>query len=1466
MWFGVLGHLEVQRADGVSVALPGPARRTVLAALLCRVGRVVSASALIDDLWGAAAPRSAGKTLQSHIVRLRHDLAAGDGDGLLLTEGDGYRLGLEADDVDSTTFESLARDAASASDAGERDAALRLFERALKLWRDEAYLDFGDAPFAVSERVRLAELRSRTIERRVDLAMDCGRAEDLIADLEQRVRAEPYRERGWEQLVLALYRAGRQADALGAYRRARDLLAEDLGIDPGPGLRDLETGILRQDPNLFRPRVTTPAVAVGARIGECPYRGLAAYGERDAAFFVGRERLTAALAGRISEHSVVVVAGASGVGKSSLVRAGLVPVLRSGALPGSAAWRAQVLTPTQLAGSLSIEGSDVVVLDQAEEMFSSLDTTQRQTLTAGLGDYVDAGGRLLLVLRSDFYGQLAEVPEFAPYAERATVLVGPMREDELRRALVEPASAAGLLLEPALVETIMDEAAGQSEPLPHLSQAMVRTWEHRSGQTLTVAGYRLGGGLAGALEAAAEDCYAQLSEPAREAARHVLVRLVVRSGSAWVRRPQLRSHLSAADDPQTEEALRALVSGRLVLVDAERVEITHDSLVTYWPRLRDWLDERVLSAGLVDHLDQASTSWRDSGRQPADLYRGPRLQAALDWRAGHPSDLSLDEHEFLDASEAEATSELVTAHAQTRREARGRRRLRFVAIGLAAMMLVALVGGAAAAQARGTARQQARRAEQAALSADARRVAGLALTAPDIETSSLLAVAGYRLQDTPDTRNALLSVLERNDTALFRMPFPNRLLRIEGAADGRRLFVMDNARTISVVDPAQRKVLNTFPARAEYLDAASPDGKFIVVSGPASSPEDPGQVAVLDGSTGRVVAVLPVQSYDSGPPPVLSSDGRWLAVVQVADAKATSAGSILKLFDSHDWSAPPRTVRLKAPIVSAAAGLDRIAVATRDGELHLLSVPTLDALETGTPSGRTSAVSAQQDASYQLALSPDGEHLVLASDAVRAFDVTDLSRPGQLVASRTDVIDLGFSRDSHQLAIASHDGSVGVYDSSTLREVAQLAGHSGPALSLAWANEPSGAALYTVGLDSEMVRWDLRAGSRLVTESGASVATPDSAERFGNFVVGVTPSQDGSSTEQVYTFDLMTSRTRSWPLGLSAGDWVNQAIATADGRRALVSVEHDDGSNLIEVWDMEAGRRLTDLALPADADQSIPLMGALTPDGSRAVVSMSRDRVGVFAVPSGRLEREFRVDFKGSTGSRVAVVPWQFDPNGHMLLAGYDPGPPAPPPAAEPASTSGASTTDANASDAAQMRIGVLDLRSGRLIAQAGLGADFMTAVAWSPDRRDLLVGTNGGRLTLYDATTLAQRSDAGIAHSGPVLTASFSADGSTLVTGGTDGMQLWSVPALISEGPHVEAPDDVGSGWWYAWFGPHDTIQGLEPAPDRNGKPWESRFTFPGSAKSWVTDACRLADTDMTSEQWRRYLGARPYEPVCPH
>ena len=612
MWFGVLGRLEVHTADGNPLSLTGPARRTVLAALLCRRGRVVPASSLIDDLWGAAAPRSAAKTMQSHLVRLRDDLGRDDAASVLITEGDGYRLAVDVDSVDAGRFEQLAEQAHLASGVHRPDAALDLFDQALRLWRDEAYLEFGDAPFAVSERMRLAELRSTARERRTDVALECGHAAGLVPELELRVRAEPYRERGWEQLVVTLYRAGRQSEALGAVRRARDVLAGDLGIDPGPGLRSLESKVLRQDPSLLSVRSHLRAMAVPQVSNVCPYLGLAAYEEGDAAIFVGRERLTAVIAGRIAEQPVVVLAGASGVGKSSLVRAGLLPSLRAGALPGSAGWRVAVRTPPELVAEAVLKRFDVLVLDQAEELFTALAPPELTALLRRLEAFVDDDGRLVLVLRGDFYGRLANLPLFASRAGRATVLVGPMREDELRRALVEPAANAGLEIEPDLVETIMEEVAGQPEPLPQLSQALVRTWSNRDGNTLTLSGYRRAGGLDGALEAAAEDCYGRLSEQGKDAARHLLVRLAARSGSSWIRKPLRRADLTTQSRP-TAEALAALVSSRLVVIGDQRVEITHDALLVHWPRLRGWLDERAVAADLVDHLDQQATSWQASG-------------------------------------------------------------------------------------------------------------------------------------------------------------------------------------------------------------------------------------------------------------------------------------------------------------------------------------------------------------------------------------------------------------------------------------------------------------------------------------------------------------------------------------------------------------------------------------------------------------------------------------------------------------------------------------------------------------------------------------------------------------------------------------------------------------------------------------------------------------------------------------
>ena len=247
--FGVLGTLTVVDDAGVR-RLGGPARRRLLAALLARAGRTVSVDALIEDLWDDAPPATAEKTLQSHVVRLRDALGRDDDGSPLRTDPTGYRLDVAAECVDAWCFERDAEGGRRLLVGGDPAGALAQLDQALSWWRGEAYAEFPDAGFAVTERLRLAELHALTAEARTDAALALGAAAELVPQLEVRLRDDPFRERSWEQLLLSLYRSGRQADALTAYRRAQTLLDDELGLAPSVALRDLERRILTQDPSL----------------------------------------------------------------------------------------------------------------------------------------------------------------------------------------------------------------------------------------------------------------------------------------------------------------------------------------------------------------------------------------------------------------------------------------------------------------------------------------------------------------------------------------------------------------------------------------------------------------------------------------------------------------------------------------------------------------------------------------------------------------------------------------------------------------------------------------------------------------------------------------------------------------------------------------------------------------------------------------------------------------------------------------------------------------------------------------------------------------------------------------------------------------------------------------------------------------------------------------------------------------
>jgi DNA-binding SARP family transcriptional activator len=315
----VLGPLEVT-VDGVPASVGGPRQRCVLARLIAGHGQVVSADRLIEDLYADEAPARALAAVQSYVSHLRRALepgrAAWDRAGVLAASPPGYVLRLGHDVVDAWAFETEVHQAAGKGDPAVVHSRL---SQALASWRGPAFQEFGSLPWADLEASRLGELRLTAIEMRADAALRLGRAAEMVADLDQLTAAHPLREEAWRLLALALYQSGRQGDALAALRRARARLAEELGVDPGPALRELEDGILAQAVHLSVRAPSKPlahAVAVPVHSGSDrtpaatpPFVG------RDTELAQAADAAADAAAGRMQ---IVLVTGDPGAGKTAL--------------------------------------------------------------------------------------------------------------------------------------------------------------------------------------------------------------------------------------------------------------------------------------------------------------------------------------------------------------------------------------------------------------------------------------------------------------------------------------------------------------------------------------------------------------------------------------------------------------------------------------------------------------------------------------------------------------------------------------------------------------------------------------------------------------------------------------------------------------------------------------------------------------------------------------------------------------------------------------------------------------------------------------------------------------------------------------------------------------------------------------------------------------------------------------------
>lgn len=327
-------------------------------------------------------------------------------------------------------------------------------------------------------------------------------------------------------------------------------------------------------------------------------------------------------------------------------------------------------------------------------------------------------------------------------------LVTPLAGDALRAAIEGPAALAGLRLEHGLVDLLVRDCEGAPGALPLLSHALAETWQRRDGRVLTVEGYRAIGEIRGAVAHSADRLYESLPIEQRAKLRSIVLRLVSPSTDGEPVRSRVSTR-ALAGDVERDRVLGLLVRARLVTAGEDSVELAHEALAWAWPRLRSWLDEDASGQRILRHLAAAADGWESLGRPEDELYRGARLESALEWRETVSPDLTTSERAFLDASVAAAASERDALVQRARHQARQNRRLRRSLVGVAVLLVASIVGGTIAMQQRASADRQGRRAALSALTSSS-----AALRSNRRDLAALLAIEAHRVARNPATESA----------------------------------------------------------------------------------------------------------------------------------------------------------------------------------------------------------------------------------------------------------------------------------------------------------------------------------------------------------------------------------------------------------------------------------------------------------------------------------------------------------------------------------------------------------------------------------------------------------------------------------------------------------------------------------------------------------------------------------------
>ncbi|MCL4875036.1 MAG: protein kinase [Anaerolineae bacterium] len=1211
---------------------------------------------------------------------------------------------------------------------------------------------------------------------------------------------------------------------------------------------------------------------------ENPYKGLRAFQEADAADFYGRDSLVKQLLDRMAEHSdyarFLAVVGPSGSGKSSVVKAGLIPSIRTGGLPRSQKWfivemvpgahpfeeleaallRIAINPPASLLSQLKEDEMGLfraikrvlpddpdtellLVIDQFEEVFTLVaDEDTRLTFLKALIKAINEPRsrlRLIVTLRADFYDKPLFYAEFGNAMRKRTEVVLPLSPEELIDAISRPAERVGLSLERGLPQAIAEDVGEQPGALPLLQYALTELFERREGRSLTLHAYKDTGGVSGALARRAEELFGSMNEDERAAARQMFLRLVtLGEGTEDTRRRVLQNELYslAVNDEALQRVLDLFGQYRLLTFDRDpstrenTVEVAHEALIRQWERLKDWINDKREELRLQRRLIAAAHEWAVSNHDRSFLASGTRLAQLEEW--ANTTDLALtgDEAGYLKASiEEREKQERIERERQEREhqlEERSRRFLRALAIVSIIGAVIASMLAAFAFQQRAEAQDnEARAVEQQKIAEEQRQIADEQRVIAEeraLEVQSLALTANARNALNEFNPNLALKLALEASTA-YQPPLPEvqRVLASTAYVPGVRHRMDIGSAAFDVA----------FNSDGTIGASAHNDGTIVLwnlVTGE--------EIRRLEGHEKRVndVAFSPDDEW------LLSGSDDMTAIlwdVESGESIRTFTGH-MDIINSVDFSSD-------GSMILTASGTSSNQQEPADATIRLWNPETGDELM--VIRGHTGAI-------FEAKFSWNDTFIVSASGSLdrtaRVWDITKEDDPAteeneqQIFISERHggwVRSVDFSPDGAVVVSSSWDqtsgGSLRLWDVATGTEIQRYFGHNNTISTVLFS--PDGTQLISSSADRSVRFLEVATGLQLMRFQGhgdgvLSVALSSDARHL---LVG----EGNTGSSQLDTGVLLYDLNYGAEVHrlLDHNEWSWGVAFSPDGNYALSSsgaFSDDKGNNVILYWDIETGEILQTLEGHIDTVYNV----AFNADGTQAV-SGSWDRTAIlWDLTTGEMIRQFGTPLSRSEateeelsrrGADGKLAPYEGEGHGGRVFGAVfslD----------ERYIITGAGDSD----------IRIWDIETGEVVRRLTGHTGAVNAIDLSPDGKTILSASEDGTLRLWDFETGDLIREI-TGHSSGVMSAVFNADGTLILSGSKDStMRLWNaadgteIRQFIGHTGQVNAVDisfdgqfaisgasdrtlrlwEVGSGVEIRRFAEHtDWVNGVKFSPD---------------------------------------------------